>query len=288
MKPLIDTHHHLWDPATADYPWMTEELAVIRRKFDTADFAAVTGPAGVSGSVLVQTRSSFEESQEFLATADVTPTIVGVVAWVDLTSPSIAEDIEKLKAGKGGAYLKGIRHQVHDEEDPDWLLRDDVRRGLQAVAAHGLVYDLLLRPRELPAAIIAVRNAPEMHWVLDHIAKPEIASGGWEPWAGLISELAAASPTCWVKLSGMVTEADWSTWTPDTLKPYAHHVIESFGPRRCMIGSDWPVCLLAASYQEVMNAARELVAHLSPAEQSEIFAGAAIEAYGLDPAIGEE
>ena len=288
MKPFIDTHHHLWNPATADYPWMTDELAVIRREFDTVDLAAVTGPAGVTASVLVQTRSSFEESQEFLATADDTPTIAGVVAWVDLTSPSVAEDIETLKAGKGGAYLKGIRHQVHDEEDPDWLLREDVQRGLRAVAAQGLAYDLLLRPRELPAAIRAVREMPDMHWVLDHIAKPEIASGTWEPWASLISELADASPTCWVKLSGMVTEADWKTWTPDDLKPYAHQVIECFGAERCMIGSDWPVCLLAASYQEVMDAARGLVAHLSPSEQSAIFTGAAIAAYGLDPSVGEK
>ena len=282
MTGFIDTHHHLWDPATADYPWMTDDLAVIRRKFDTADLAAVTGPAGVTGTVLVQTRSSFKESQEFLRAAADTPAILGVVAWVDLTSPDVSDDLETLKSGKGGKQLVGIRHQVHDEEDPDWLLRDDVQRGLRAVGAHGLAYDLLLRPRELPAAITTVRKAPEMHWVLDHIAKPDIAAGGWEPWASHISELAAASPTCWVKLSGMVTEADWNTWTVKGLRPYSDHVITSFGPKRCMIGSDWPVCLLAGSYQNVMDTARKLVADLSPVEQASILSGAAVAAYGLN------
>ena len=282
MTDFIDTHHHLWDPATADYPWMTDDLSVIRRKFDTADLAAVTRPAGVTGTVLVQTRSSFEESQEFLRTADETPAILGVVAWVDLTSPHVSDDLETLRSGEGGKWLVGIRHQVHDEEDPDWLLRDDVQRGLRAVGAHGLVYDLLLRPRELPAAIKTVRTTPEMRWVLDHIAKPEIAVGGWEPWASQVAELADASPTCWVKVSGMVTEANWTAWTLEDLKPYADHVIKSFGPERCMIGSDWPVCLLAGSYQDIMDTARKLIADLSPAEQASILSRAAIAAYGLD------
>ncbi|MEP3278078.1 MAG: amidohydrolase family protein, partial [Stappiaceae bacterium] len=266
-----------------DYPWITKELDAIRRRFDTDDLTAVTGPAGVTGTILVQTRSSFEESQEFLDIADDTALILGVVAWVDLTSPDVSEHITNLKAGKGGAYLVGIRHQVHDEEDENWLLREDVRRGLAAVHGHGLAYDLLLRPRELPAAIRAVQELPEMHWVLDHIAKPEIASGGWEPWAGLIKNLADASPTCWVKLSGMATEADWNAWTFDDLKPYAHHIIESFGPERCMLGSDWPVSLLAAPYQRVMDTAQELIAHLPAERQADIAVRNAIAAYRLEP-----
>jgi L-fuconolactonase len=281
MKHLIDAHHHVWDPETADYPWMTDDHAVIRRRFDTGDLAAVAGPAGVTGTILVQTRSSFEESQEFLATADETPLILGVVAWVDLTSQDVFDRIAELKAGKGGAFLVGVRHQVHDEDDANWLLRDDVQRGLAAVDAHGLAYDLLLRPRELPAAIEAVRRRPGMHWVLDHIAKPEIAGGGWEPWAGLMAELAATSPTCWVKLSGMVTEAEWTSWTIDDLKPYAHHVIDAFGPERCMIGTDWPVCLLAASYQQVINAVQELTSHLPSDQRAAIAAGNAMAAYRL-------
>jgi L-fuconolactonase len=280
---FIDAHHHVWDPTRADYPWMTDDLAVIRRKFDTADLREVMGLAGVTGTVLVQTRSSHEESVEFLALAEDTDCILGVVAWVDLTSPEVEAGIEALKAGRGGRYLVGIRHQVHDEPDRDWLLRDDVARGLAAVARHDLAYDLLLRPRELPATIEAVRRMPQMRWVLDHIAKPEIAEGRLEPWAGLIRELAGASATCWVKLSGMVTEADWKTWTPDDLAPYVRHVLDSFGPERAMLGSDWPVCLLAASYGRVMDTARHLVAHLPPDRQEDILWRNAAAAYRLSP-----
>lgn len=281
MKGLIDTHHHLWDTANTDYPWMTAELDAIRRRFDTDDLAAVTEPAGVSGTILVQTISSFEESQEFLAIADDTDLILGVVAWVDLTSADVSDHIEQLKGGKGGSYLVGIRHQVHDEEDENWLLREDVQHGLAAIRDHELAYDLLLRPRELPAAIAAVGKMPDMHWVLDHIAKPEIASGGLEPWATLMKELAEASPTCWVKLSGMVTEADWDAWTIDDLKPYAQHVIKTFGPDRCMLGSDWPVSLLASPYQQVMETARGLIAHLPADQQTGIAVDNAAAAYRL-------
>lgn len=283
MNRLIDTHHHLWDTAKTDYPWMTAELDAIRRRFDTDDLLAVTGPAGVTGTILVQTRSSFEESQEFLAVAADTDLILGVVAWVDLSSPDVFEQITTLKSGKGGTYLVGIRHQVHDEEDENWLLREDVQRGLSAIHAQGLAYDLLLRPRELPAAIGAVRNLPDMHWVLDHIAKPEIAKGGWQPWADHIEDLAKASPTCWVKLSGMATEADWNAWTIDDLTPYANHIIKSFGPQRCMLGSDWPVCLLAAPYRRIMDTARDLITNLPADQQADISFRNAIEAYRLEP-----
>ena len=283
MTRFIDAHHHVWDPALADYPWMTDDLAVIRRKFDTGDLRDVIGPAGVTGTVLVQTRSSYAESVEFLALAEETDVILGVVAWVDLTSPAADADIRALKEGPGGRYLVGIRHQVHDEPDPDWLLRDDVARGLAAVQAHGLVYDLLLRPRELPAAVRAVQRMPQLRWVLDHIAKPGIAKGGWEPWASQIAELAAASPTVWVKLSGMVTEADWTGWTAEDLAPYVRHVLSSFGAERAMIGSDWPVCLLAAPYGRVMDTARQLVSHLPPDQQEHILWRNAVAAYRLVP-----
>lgn len=285
MNELIDTHHHLWDTSKTHYPWMTEELDAIRRRFDTGDLEAVAGPAGVSGTILVQTHSSFEESKEFLATADDNDLILGVVAWVDLTSPDVSEHIQTLKAGKGGSYLVGIRHQVHDEEDENWLLRDDVTRGLTALHDHSLTYDLLLRPRELPAAIRAVKALPDLHWVLDHIAKPQIAEGGWEPWASLMKDLAEASPTCWVKLSGMATEANWQNWTTDDLRPYAQHVLETFGLGRTMLGTDWPVCLLAGSYQRIMDTALDLIAHLSSDQQAAIRSTNAREAYRLD-AIG--
>lgn len=281
MTRFIDTHHHFWDPATADYPWMTDALAVIRRKFSPVDLRPSLSEVGVTQTILVQTRSSYKESFEFLEIAADTEFVCGVVAWVDLTSPSVSDDLTRLKDSKGGSYLVGIRHQVHDEEDPDWMLRDDVRRGLSAVAQHDLVYDLLLRPRELAAAIKTVQAMPEARWVLDHIAKPEIASGGWEPWARDMRRLAEASPTCWVKLSGMVTEADWTCWTAEDLVPYVEHVLACFGPERCMLGSDWPVCLLAAPYDKVMSTARQLIAGLSAEAQQQILFENAIAAYKL-------
>lgn len=283
MSRIIDAHHHVWDPARAEYPWMTDDLAVIRRKFDADDLREVMGTVGVTGTVLVQTRSSYTESAEFLALAEETDFILGVVAWADLTSPAVDDEIQALKEGPGGRYLVGIRHQVHDEADPDWLLRDDVARGLAAVGRHDLAYDLLLRPRELPAATAAVRRMPGMRWVLDHIAKPEIAKGGWEPWAGRIRDLATASPTCWVKLSGMATEADWAGWTGDDLKPYVRHVLDCFGPDKAMLGSDWPVCLLAAPYTRIMETAVQLVSHLPPERQEGILWRNAAEAYRLVP-----
>lgn len=281
MTRFIDSHHHFWDPATADYPWMTDDLAVIRRKFDPEDLRPLIAGVGVTDTILVQTRSSYEESFEFLEIAADTDFVIGVVAWVDLTSPTVSDDLARLKEARGGSYLVGIRHQVHDEEDPDWLLGEDVARGLRAVADHDLAYDLLLRPRELPAAIKAVQAMPNARWVLDHIAKPEIAAGGWEPWDSDMRTLAAASPTCWVKLSGMVTEADWSGWTEDDLARYAAHVIDCFGPERCMLGSDWPVCLLAAPYDRVMTTGRSLIAGLPDDAQRGILAANAAAAYKL-------
>ncbi|MEM1361639.1 MAG: amidohydrolase family protein [Pseudomonadota bacterium] len=281
MTRFIDTHHHFWDPTEAEYPWMTDDLAVIRQKFSPDDLRPLINQVGVTDTILVQTRSSYEESLEFLAAAEETDFILGVVAWVELTSETVSDDLHRLKQSKGGSHLVGIRHQVHDEEDADWLLRPDVQRGLAVVAEHDLTYDLLLRPRELPAAIKAVNAMPNARWVLNHIAKPEIASGGWEPWASDIRALAEASPSCWVKLSGIVTEADWANWAADDLSPYVQHVIDCFGTDRCMVGSDWPVCLLAAPYDTVMDTMRNLLSALREEERQRVLSENAMTAYGI-------
>jgi L-fuconolactonase len=275
----VDAHHHVWDPATADYPWMTDELAVIRRRFAPADLAPDLAAAGIDATILVQTRSSVEETVEFLGLTSTTPSIVGVVGWVDLSSHDVAATLRRLSESAGGDRLVGIRHQVHDEPDPDWLRRPDVRRGLGAVGDHGLAYDLLLRPRELPAAIDTVAALPGVRFVVDHLAKPEIAAGGWEPWASDLGRL-AERPNVWCKVSGLVTEADWSRWTADAIGPYVDHAFRSFGADRLLFGSDWPVCLLAASYQQVVELARELL----PADRAttdRIFGGTAIDVYRL-------
>jgi L-fuconolactonase len=276
----IDAHHHFWDPGRADYPWMTAELEPIRRPFGPDDLRPLIGAAGIERTVLVQTRSSLEETSEFLGTAAAEPFVAGVVGWVDLTDPAVADAFARLREGAGGERLVAIRHQVHDEPDPAWLERPDVRRGLGAVEAAGLAYDLLVRTRELPAAVDVARDMPDLRLVVDHIAKPPIATGQLEPWARGLRAL-AAFPNVTCKLSGMVTEADWARWTPGDLRPYVDVVLEAFGPARLMFGSDWPVCLLAAGYDRVIGTARELVAGLSPSERARVFGETAAEIYGM-------
>jgi L-fuconolactonase len=278
---VVDAHHHFWDPAGADYPWLTDELASIRRRFGPEDLEPLLAPAGVDLTVLVQTRSSLDETREFLRVADATTFIAGVVGWVDLTEPDVDGVLARLRSGAGGGGLVAIRHQVHDEPDADWLRRADVRRGIAAAGAAGLAYDLLVRPRELPAALDTVRSLPDVRFVIDHLAKPPIRDGALEPWASLIRPL-GREPNVWAKVSGLVTEADWQTWTAADLAPFVDVAIETFGPDRLLVGSDWPVCLLAATYGEVLDAARTLVASLSADERASFLGRNAIEVYRLE------
>jgi L-fuconolactonase len=232
---IVDSHQHFWDPASADYPWMSDEVASLRRRFGPDDLEPVLREHGVAGTVVVQARHSLDETRSLLAIAAETPFVLGVVGWVDLTG-----DVERQLAGLGGA-LVGVRHQVHDESDPAWLLRDDVRRGLDAVGDAGLVYDLLVRPRELPAAVETARRHPGVRFVLDHVGKAP--HSGRDSWADGVRGLAGL-PNVTCKLSGLFTEAD----------PHgtAERVLEWFGPDRCMFGSDWPVCLLASGYADAI------------------------------------
>ncbi len=277
---IVDAHHHFWDPTRADYPFLTDELAAIRRPFGPEDLEPLLADAGVDRTITVQTRSSESETVSFLATAASTPFVAGVIGWVDLTDPDVGRALERIRGGVGGDRLVGIRHQVHDEPDQDWLRREDVRRGIAAVGDAGLAYDLLVRPRELEAALETVRALSGVRFVIDHIAKPLIKSGVLEPWASLISPF-GREPNVWCKLSGMVTEADWQAWTPADLAPFVDVVIDTFGPARLLVGSDWPVCLLAGSYSEVLGAARILLARLTPEERGAVFGGNAIEVYRL-------
>lgn len=280
MTLVVDAHQHFWDPARAEYPWLTEALAPLRRAFGPDDLRGPLRDAGVDRTVLVQTRSSLEESRELLALAQATDFVAGVVAWVDLAAEDVAGEVAALRAGPGGDLLVGIRHQAHDEPDPDWLLRDDVQRGLAAVAEAGLVYDLLVRTRELPAALAAVRRHPALRFVVDHVAKPPIATGELEPWTEALAPLARHEHVA-CKLSGIVTEADWARWTVADLRPCVERALDWFGPGRLLYGSDWPVCLLAASYGEVKAALDEALAPLAPAERERIFGGTAVALYRL-------
>jgi L-fuconolactonase len=216
-----------------------------------------------------------------METAATTPFVAGVVGWVDLTDPAVADTLAELQTQPNGQTLVGIRHQVHDEENAEWLLRADVQRGLAAVRDAGLAYDVLVRPRELPVALATARAMPDMRFVIDHIAKPPIASGEIDAWSALLEPFRSLTHVS-CKLSGMITEADWASWAPSDLRPYVHRAVDIFGTERVMYGSDWPVCLLAGSYGTVKSALEEALPPLSPEEWTNVFGGNAIRFYGLD------
>ncbi len=270
---IVDAHHHLWDPALAEYPWMTDEVAPIRRRFGPEDLEPLLHEHGVAGTVLVQARGSLDETRTLLEIADATAFVLGVVGWVDLADPGVADVLAGL-AGK----LVGVRHQVHDEADPGWLLRPDVQRGVAAVGEAELAYDLLVRTRELPAALETARAHPRVRFVVDHLAKPPLRDGATDEWARGLAALAEL-PNVSCKLSGLVTEADWSSWSSDELVPYLRRALDWFGRERCMFGSDWPVCLLAADYGTVLSL---VVEALHADEGAAVLGGTAIRVYGLE------
>jgi L-fuconolactonase len=277
---IVDAHHHFWDPARASYPWMTDELASIRRPFGPDDLRPLLAERGVHRTVLVQARSSLDETRELLAVAERTDFVAGVVGWVDLTAPDVASVLRGLREGPGGRWLAGVRHQVHDEPDAEWLRRPEVRRGLRAVGEAGLVYDLLVRPRELPAALDVARWLPDLRFVIDHVAKPRVRDGADPEW---VERLAPFSdlPHVRCKLSGLVTEADWTGWRPADLAPFVRRAVGWFGPQRVLFGSDWPVCLLAASYGQVVDALEAALADLPAPARAAAMGGNAAELYRL-------
>lgn len=255
------------------------ELDPVRRNFSVDDLAPLAAAAGVTSTVLVQTVGVAAETPEFLEVAASNELVAGVVGWVDLTAGDAADAVAGLKERADGEWLKGIRHQVHDEPDPRWLCRDDVRAGLAAIAAAGLVYDLLTKTPQLPAALETAQALPQLSFVVDHISKPVIGDD-LEPWASELRALAAL-PNVSCKLSGLVTEASWTNWKVSDLQPYVDVVLDAFGPDRVMFGSDWPVCLLAASYAEVVQAATDLTSTLTTLEREAIFGDTARRVYNL-------
>lgn len=278
---IVDAHHHVWDLSVRDQDWITgEELAPLRRDFTLADLEPEARANGVSATVLVQTVTLPEETPEFLALAHGSDLVAGVVGWSDLTAPDIADTLAALRELPGGDRLVSLRHQVQGEPDPRWLLRPDVQRGLAAVAEAGLVYDLVVQPHQLPAAVRAAELLPGLTFVLDHAGKPQIATGQQHPWADDLRALAAL-PNTVCKLSGLVTEADPHDWTVKDLRPYAGTVLDAFGPGRLMFGSDWPVCRLAATYTEVVETTLALLDGLADDERDAVLATTAERVYGL-------
>jgi L-fuconolactonase len=271
---IIDAHHHLW---TADYEWLADpSLAAIRRDYTVGDLRAAMASAGVDLTVLVEGgRGDDAETTEYLAIADRTPEILGVVGWASLTSPSLAATLAAHRAGPGGHLLVGVRDQIQ-AYGVDHLDRDDVRAGLATVAAAGLVNEVVVRAPQLPSLARAAAALPDSTFVLDHLGKPAIAAGELEDWRALI-EGVAALPNVVAKLSGLVAEADWATWTVGDLRPYVETAVDLFGPSRLMFGSDWPVLEVAATYVQVKDAMVEILG----GTPTDIFAGTAILTYQL-------
>ncbi|WP_433930287.1 amidohydrolase family protein [Curtobacterium flaccumfaciens] len=305
---IIDAHHHLWDPADRPYPWMDDSVAPIRRRFDVDDLRAAARSADVTRTIVVQAVHDPGETAWLLEQPE---PVAGVVGWVDLTAPDVVDRIAALIAGSGGdraassrlagnrpassrlagnrpassrlvgdrpasTLLVGIRHQAHDEPDPDWLARPEVVRGVRAVAAAGLVFDVLVRAREHRAALALLDAVPEGSFVLDHAGKPDIA-GGDPGWAARIDDF-AARPNVACKVSGLFTEAG-PEWRRQPVDRYVRAVVERFGPDRSLFGSDWPVSTLATTYDDVVRRTTDALADLTADERQSVLSGTAERTY---------
>ena len=274
----IDAHHHLWDPSVRPQTWMDPSWP-INRPFDAGDLHAAVEDTAVEATIVVQTEPSIDETAEMLAVAATDPRICGVVGWIDLHD-DINRQLDDLASSQADEFLVGVRHQAESEPDPRWLSADRVARSVSSLGRLGLAYDLLVKPHQLASAIdLAQATQDTTRLVLDHCAKPSIGSDLTD-WALSIRTLAGFDQVA-CKLSGLVTEADWTTWTPTDLMPVADVVLECFGPDRTMFGSDWPVCLLAATYRDVADAADAMTTGLSDHERSYLFSDTAREWYGL-------
>ena len=283
MSRRVDAHHHVWDiAAVRDQPWMAPDtIAPIRRSFSIDEFAAEALSHGVDSSVVVQTVAGITETEELLDLAAVSTLVAGVVGWVDVEAPDVGDQLDLLLARPSGSWLVGIRSLAEYQPDPAWLARPAVLSGLREVARRGLCNDLLVIPHQLNAAVTATREVRDGRFVLDHLAKPQIAAGVFQPWARELSEL-AQQENVMAKISGLVTEANWSTWAPSDIRPYVDHALSAFGPDRLIFGTDWPVCTLAASYRGIVDLAEQFVGTLSIDEQAAVFGANATKTYSLE------
>jgi L-fuconolactonase len=273
----IDAHQHFWEYSSQDYGWIGPEMVILKKDRLPKDLAPLLDSEGIEGTVAVQARQTIQETEWLLELADRHPLVWGVVGWLDLCGPGLQAELERFS---GHPRFRGVRHVVQDEPDDEFMLRPDFVRGLGALRAFDLTYDILIFPRHLPVACRVVSQFPDQPFVLDHIAKPPIRDRQIEPWASDIRNL-AAFPNVFCKVSGMVTEADWQRWQPADLKPYLDIVFEAFGPGRIMFGSDWPVCTVAGAYPDVAGVVRDYVDALSAVEQAAVWGETAQGFYGL-------
>ena len=275
----IDAHVHFWRYNPAEYEWIDEPLSSLRRDFLPGDAAREMRTEGIDACIAVQVRQSLDETRWLLELARTHPFIAGVVGWVDLRALDLGGQLETLT---GDAKLVGIRHIVQAEAD-DFLDDEAFRRGVAVLERHGLAYDILVYARQLPGAIRFAAALPETRLVLDHLGKPDIRADAFDGWRRDLDQLAAFPNVC-AKISGLVTEADWRRWSVEDLHRYINAALDSFGPERLMIGSDWPVCTVAAGYGAVLDVVRTAVTGVSWSARTAVFGGTARRFWNLpDP-----
>ncbi len=282
MTTIVDAHQHLWELAQHPQTWMNPETdSAINRDFVVDDLRAAAASVRPVATVVVQSVNDADETTHLLARAEAASDLIaGVVGWADLTAADLDDWFGRWQTGPGGHRLVGLRHLVQNEPDAGWLDRPDVRQGLQTATRHGLSYDLLVNGMHLPAAVRVASDLPGTRFILDHLGKPPFQSGDFDDWVAHIRRLGKL-PNVWAKVSGLVTEAAPGKRSAVHLRPAFDVALDAFGPRRLMVGSDWPVCLLAASYTEVVSTARELLAPLSESEQQQVLADNAVAFYRL-------
>ena len=277
----IDSHHHIWDLSVRDQDWIVgEALQPIHRNFSMEDLRIATAGLGIDKTVVVQTVTNYDETPELLDLAIIDEMVAGVVGWLDVSSSEATKELDKFQSHKGANYLKGIRDIVQDNPDPDYLARPQVIENVMELGRRGLAFDILTKTPELKGAIELVKKCPEVQFILDHISKPYISQKEFEPWQSLIKEIATFENVL-CKVSGMVTEADWKNWTKTDFSPYFEIILNNFGASRLMFGSDWPVCELAASYEEVFGLANFLTENFSPSENQSFWSDCANRGYKL-------
>lgn len=275
---IIDAHHHLWKYNSSDYGWMDDSMEMLKKDHLPADLEKELTGSNVGGTVVVQARQVPEETEWLLEMADKYPFIKGVVGWVDLQSAALQALLDEFSMHP---KLKGVRHVIQDEPDNLFMLRPAFLRGLELLQEYHLAYDLLIFPGHLPCALELVSMFPGLRFILDHMSKPPIRSGSILPWKDDVTAL-AGQPNVWCKVSGMITEADHHRWKYEDLVPYMEVVLEAFGADRLLVGSDWPVCMLAGTYHEVMEIPVRFFGEMDIAEQEKIFVQNAVDCYALE------
>lgn len=274
----VDTHQHFWIYNQEEYKWIDESMAKLKRNFLPSHLNRVLKRNGIDFCVTVQAQQTLQETKWLLELAQNNSFIKGIVGWVDLKSSSMEQDLEKFAAYK---KFKGVRHVLQDEKDDRYMLRLDFKQGLRQLEKYGLTYDILIYPRHIKYACTLIGEFPNQKFIIDHLAKPLIKESKIEPWIKDMQKL-AREDNVFCKLSGMVTEANWDSWKQEDFVPYMETLLEVFGPNRLLFGSNWPVCTVAAKYEQVLGIVTNFISSLSPAEQAHIMGQNAIDFYNLE------